>query len=93
MKDQEEIQNLFEDKYEEALGLSYNDWLEKGPQTQEEAYARCIAIDKELEASYEQWYEANGETKEHLGEHRDKLKAEYDLIEDVFGLEAQDKNF
>lgn len=93
MKDQEDIQNLFEDKYEVILGLSYNDWVEHGPQNEDEAYARCNAIDKELEDTYEQWFESTGTEKEELGEYRDKLKAEYDLIEEVFGLEALDKNF
>lgn len=93
MKDQDSIQNLFDDKYEVALNMGYEEWLEKGPQTEEQAYARCIEIDKELEATYEEWYEGSGETKERLGEYRDRLKAEYDLLEDVFGLEAVDKNY
>ncbi len=93
MKDREEIQNMFEEKYEKELGLNYNTWMEKGPQNEDEAYARCNAIDKELEATYEQWFEAVGDTKDSLGEYRDKLKTEYNLIEEVFGLEATDKNW
>ena len=93
MKDQEDIQNLFEDKYEEALGISCNEWQERGPQTEDEAYARCNVIDKELERTYDEWYEAVGDEKEQLGEYRDRLKAEYDLIEEIFGLEAMDKNW
>jgi hypothetical protein len=93
MKDQEDIQNLFEDKYEAALGMSCNEWQEQGPQTEDEAYARCNVIDKELERTYDEWYEAVGDEKEQLGEYRDRLKAEYDLIEDIFGLEAMDKNW
>jgi len=93
MKDTEAIQSLFDDKYEAMLNMSYEEWLEKGPQTEEEAYARCNVIDRELEATYEEWFEGTGDAKEQLGEYRDKLKAEYDLLEDVFGLEAVDKNY
>lgn len=93
MKTPDEVQSLFEDKYEGALGMSYNEWLEKGPQNQDEAYERCITIDKELERTYEEWYEAVGSAKEELQEYRDKLKAEYDLLEDVFNLEAQDRGW
>jgi len=93
MKDTEAIQSLFDDKYEAMLNMSYEEWLEKGPQTEEEAYARCNVIDRELEATYEEWFEGTGDTKEQLGEYRGRLKAEYDLLEDVFGLEAVDKNY
>ncbi len=93
MKDQDAIQSLFDDKYESALNMGYEEWLEKGPQTEEEAYARCNVIDKELEATYEEWFEGSGDAKETLGEYRDRLKAEYDLLENVFGLEATDKNY
>ena len=93
MKDTEAIQSLFDDKYEAMLNMSYEEWLEKGPQTEEEAYARCNVIDRELEATYEEWFEGTGDAKEQLGEYRGRLKAEYDLLEDVFGLEAVDKNY
>ncbi len=93
MKTPKEVQSLFEDKYEGALGMSYNEWLEKGPQNQDEAYERCIAIDKELERTYEEWYESTGSAKEELQEYRDKLKAEYDLLEEAFNLETQDRSW
>lgn len=91
--DQEDIQNLFGDKYQKLLGLSYDDWLTKGPQTEEQAYGRCIEIDRELNATYDDWFNATGDEKETLGDHRDKLKAEYDLIEEIFHLEANDRNW
>ncbi len=81
--DQEDIQELFEDKYSEALGMSYKEWLDKGPQTEEKAFARCMEIDRELNQTYEEWFEARGEKKEKLQDYRDKLKVEYDLIEDI----------
>ena len=91
--DQEDIKELFEDKYEKTLGMSYQEWLEKGPQTEEQAFARCMEIDKELNATYDEWFESTGEKKEELSDYRDKLKIEYDLIEEIFHLEANDRNW
>lgn len=91
--DQEDIQELFEDKYTKLLGMSYEDWLVRGPQNETEAYARCIAIDRELNSTYDQWFEATGEKKDELEEYRDKLKNEYDLIEEIYHLEANDRNW
>ena len=91
--DQEDIKELFEEKYQKALGMSYQDWLEQGPQTEEAAYARCIEIDRELNATYDEWFEAEGDKKEEMQEHREKLKMEYDLIEEVYHLEANDRNW
>ena len=91
--DQEDIKSLFDDKYKKTLGLSYEEWSESGPQNETEAYARMQEIDDELKNSYDEWYEAEGETKEDLEDYRDKLKAEYDFIEAAFNLEAPDKNW
>jgi hypothetical protein len=91
--DQEDIQSLFDDKYQKLLGLSYEQWLEKGPQNESEAYARCIEIDRELNRTYDEWFEATGDKKDQLGDFRDKLKAEYDLIEEIYHLEANDRNW
>jgi len=91
--DQDDIKELFEDKYQKSLGMSYEQWLEKGPQTEEQAFARCMEIDRELNSTYDEWFDAEGDKKEELGEHRDKLKNEYDLIEEIFHLEANDRNW
>lgn len=89
----EDIKSLFDDKYTKLLGLSYDQWLETGPQTEEQAYARCIEIDRELNRTYDEWFESTGQKKEQLQDYRDKLKAEYDLIEDIYKLEANDRNW
>ncbi len=91
--DQEDIKELFEEKYQKALGMNYQDWLEKGPQTEEAAYARCMEIDRELNASYDEWFESEGDKREELGDSREKLKTEYDLIEEIYHLEANDRNW
>jgi hypothetical protein len=91
--EQEDIKALFDDKYQKLLGISYEQWLEKGPQTEEQAYARCIEIDRELNRTYDEWFDATGDKKDQLQDYRDKLKAEYDLIEDVYHLEANDRDW
>jgi hypothetical protein len=91
--DQEDIQNLFEDKYAKTLDMSYEEWQSNGPQTEEQAYARCMEIDRELNATYDEWFDGEGEKKERLQDHREKLKAEYDLLEEIFHLEPNDRSW
>lgn len=91
--DQEEIKDLFGEKYERELGISYQEWLTQGPQTEEQAYARCIEIDRELNRTYDDWFEATGDKKDKLGDYRAKLKTEYDLIEEIFHLEPNDRSW
>ncbi len=91
--DQEDIKDLFENKYQKRLGVTYEEFQETGPQSEEEAYARLQEIDEELKASHDEWYEAEGDKKEELEEYREKLKNEYDFLEEAFGLEAPDKNW
>lgn len=91
--DQDDIKDLYNEKYRKLLGIKYEEWQDTGPQNEGEAYARLQEIDEELKNSYDEWYESEGDTKEELGEHRDKLKAEYDFLEEAFGLEAPDKNW
>lgn len=91
--DQEDIQELFERKYQKALGETYQDWLQHGPQSENQAYQRCIEIDKILNDTYDEWFNAEGERRDELQDYRDKLKAEYDFIEEVFALEQADRHF
>ncbi len=91
--DQDDIKDLYNEKYKKLLGVTYEEWQDRGPQTEEEAYARLQEIDDELKDSYDEWHEAEGKDKEELEEYRDKLKAEYDFLEEAFGLEAPDKNW
>ena len=91
--DNEKLKEVFEDKYEELLGINFSEWLKTAPQTQDEAFVRCNIIDNELNATYDEWYEAEGELKEELGEHRQKLKSEYDLLVEAFRLEEEDRSW
>jgi hypothetical protein len=91
--DQEQLESVFEDKYHKLLGETLEEWLKRAPGTEEQAFARCMTIDRELNASYDEWFDATGEKKDELQDHRDKLKAEYDLIEEMFHLEANDRDW
>ena len=91
--DQDDIKDLYQEKYKKTLGMSYDEWQSNGPQNEEEAYARLQEIDDDLQSTYDEWHEAEGDLKEELGEQREKLKAEYDFLEEAFGLEASDKDW
>ncbi len=89
--DAEKRQELFDDKYQPKLGLSYEEWMEAAPNTEEEAYAYCQQIDDELRSTYEEWFSAQGEQRDEMESYRARLKLEYDIVEELFGLELQDK--
>jgi hypothetical protein len=89
--DAQKQQEIFEDKYERKLGLSYQDWLESAPSTEASAYARCQQIDDELKDTYDEWFSSEGDKREELETYRDRLKLEYDIIEELFGLELNDR--
>lgn len=91
--DEQKLQELFEEKYEERLGETFGQWLENAPKNEAEGYKRLNEIDEELNSTYETWFDSEGKEKEEMEEHRQKLKAEYDLLEELFGLEAKDKNW
>jgi len=84
--DDDKKQAIFEEKYQNLLNLSYQEWLEAGPQNEKAAYEWLKEIDRELNDSYEAWFNATGEIKEQMETKRGKLKAMYDLIEEMFGL-------
>ncbi len=89
--DAEKQQEIFDDKYQSKLGLSYQDWIATAPNTESEAYELCAQIDNELKNTYEEWFEATGDKREELENYRDRLKLEYDIIEELFGLELHDR--
>lgn len=91
MIDEEDIQNLFEDKYQSLLGMTYQEWQETGPQTEEEAYARLQEIDDEIKGTEDEFEQATGIEREEMEEYRERLRNEYQLIEEVFGLEPTDE--
>ena len=87
----EELQSLYEDKYAELLGKDFEEWLQEAPQSEDEAYARLNAIDAELKNTEDEYQEATGEAKWELGEYRERLRNEYQLLEELFGLENEDE--
>ncbi len=90
---QDKAQEIFEEKYQRVFGVSFAQWQQTAPQTEDQAYARLNEIDRELNRTYDVWFEAKGEEKDRLEDYRDKLKAEYDFLEAVFNLEAPDKDW
>lgn len=87
----EELRELFEDKYQHRLNLTFTDWLRDAPRSEGEAYRRLAEIDGELKGTYDRWYQAVGEERERLDGYRERLKANYDLLEELFGLESNDE--
>lgn len=88
--DPEKLQSLFEEKYEHKLGLSYDEWLATAPETEDQAYEKLQEIDDELKQIQDQYPDATPEAKDSLEDEKDRLKLEYDIIEDMFGLELKD---
>ncbi|HMR55511.1 MAG TPA: hypothetical protein PKD34_02900 [Candidatus Doudnabacteria bacterium] len=86
----EKQQEIFEDRYASRLGLTYDEWLETAPETEDQAYDKLKEIDDELKQIVEV---LSGEPAdiEAIEEERDRLKLEYDLIEEMFGLELHDR--
>ncbi len=89
--DAADLQNLYEEKYEKLLGQSFDQWLDGAPQTEDQAYARLQQIDDELQATEEEYGGAEGDAKWELGEYRERLRNEYQLLEELFGLENTDE--
>lgn len=93
MIDQDKIIELFEEKYQKLLGQSYEDWHENSPKTESEAYSSLQEIDSELKATQDAYLEASGEQKSQLEEYRERLRNEYQLLEEIFGLESKDADW
>lgn len=89
--DPERQQSIFEDKYEHKLGMSYEEWLAQAPDTEDQAYEQLAQIDSELKDIQDKYSDATAEARESLEEERDRLKLEYDIIEEMFGLELTDR--
>ncbi len=87
----EKLQALYQDKYEQRLGKSFDQWLKEAPKSEDEAYDRLNAIDVELKNTEEKYHEALSNEKWELGEYRERLRNEYQLLEELFGLENLDE--
>lgn len=83
-------QEIFEDKYEHKLGISYSEWLTTAPETEDQAYEKLAEIDAGLKRIADLLPEASSDERDQMEDERDRLKLEYDLIEEMFGLELDD---
>jgi uncharacterized protein YukE len=88
--DLDKQQEIFEEKYQHKLGMTYEEWLEQAPETEDQAYEKLAEIDMELKQVKEDLEEAAPEYKDDLEDERDRLKLEYELLEEMFGLELDD---
>lgn len=88
--DVDKQQQIFEDKYEQKLGMSYDEWLEQAPATEDQAYEKLAELNEELKQVKEDLADAAPEFKDELEDERDRLKLEYELLEEMFGLELND---
>lgn len=88
--DPDKLQSLFEDKYQQKLDMSYEDWLMTAPETEDQAYEKLQEIDDELKEISSQYSDATDDARDNLEDERERLKLEYDLIEEMFGLELKD---
>lgn len=86
----EKQQEIFEDKYQDKLGKTYEEWLETAPETEDQAYEKLAEIDVELKQILDILPTTSGDERDEMEDERDQLKLEYDLIEEMFGLELDD---
>jgi uncharacterized protein YukE len=91
--DEERQKDLFEDKYQKLLDMTWEEWQEIAPQDETEAYAALQEINDELEGNQDEYEDATGNAKWELGEYRELLKNKYAFIEELFGLESKDVDF
>lgn len=85
----EKQQEIFEDKYQHKLGMSYEDWLATAPETEDQAYEKLQELDQEIK-QINDLLSDQPSNREELEDERDRLKLEYDLIEEMFGLDLDD---
>ena len=89
--DEEKLKEKFEEKYQDILKMSWDEWNGQAPQNESEAYAALDEIEAELKESEEEYQDAVGDAKWELGESREMLRNKYQLIEEMFGLESRDE--
>jgi hypothetical protein len=88
--DVDKQQEIFDDKYQHKMGMSYEEWLEQAPETEDQAYEKLSEINEDLKLVKQDLAEAAPEFKDQLEDERDRLMLEYELIEEMFGLEIDD---
>lgn len=89
--DGEQLKNLFEEKYSTRLGKSFEEWIVTAPNSEQQAYDKLEQLNNELSKTEEAYQEATGDQKWELGEYREKIRNEYQFIEELFGLESEDE--
>ncbi len=89
--DQDKLRDIYQEKYEKLLSLTFEEWLDQAPQTEDQAYQILEEIDEELKSTQDEYEQAEGDAKWELGDYREMLHNKYQLIEEMFGLEPTDE--
>lgn len=89
--DQDKLRDIYQEKYEKLLSLTFEEWLDQAPQTEDQAYQILEEIDEELKSTRDEYEQAEGDAKWELGDYREMLHNKYQLIEEMFGLEPTDE--
>lgn len=89
--DEEKLKDLFEEKYQDRLNMSFDEWMALAPQNETEAYAALEEINQEIVEAQDKYDDADGDEKWEIGEYKEMLQNKYQLIEEMFGLESQDE--
>ncbi len=89
--DEEELKIWYEEKYHKLLGITFEEWLESSPKSEDQAYARMEDIDRELKATEDEYHDSTGDEKWQLEEYREKMRNEYQMLEEMFGLQSHDE--
>lgn len=87
----QKLQDLFDDKYQRQLGMTYQQWLVTAPDTEDEAYKRLQELNTKIEQLLDVRDAANGNARDAIEDEMDRLRTEYALIEELFGLELDDE--
>ncbi|MBL8029676.1 MAG: hypothetical protein JNN11_00260 [Candidatus Doudnabacteria bacterium] len=89
--DQDKLRNIYQEKYEKLLNLTFEEWMDQAPQTEDQAYEILEEINEELKKTQDDYDQAEGDSKWELGDYREMLHNKYQLIEEMFGLEPTDE--
>jgi len=92
--DPQKLQELFEEKYEKQLGMTYQVWLAQAPQTEDAAYQELERLNQKIEQSIDQRSNNNPpDFEDKINEQLERLRLLYSLIEEQFGLGNPDANW
>ncbi len=92
--DQEKLQELFEEKYQRQLDMTYQAWMAQAPQTEDAAYQELERLNRKIEQLLDSRNINNiPDVQDQIDTQLERLRLIYSLIEEQFGLESKDANW